>query len=228
MDQNLNNRDQDDEKQNSSSKFDSQSDSGKQVSRQFIFDSPYEEQTYKDILKVLKIRKLTLDEKVDRLGDILKNGRYDEFLNKIMGNNDQLNNQEDLLQKQKEIVYQYTKYHGSPFLLKYRKLDLERYYNDTARNSFVPNFGIFFEKGHTMYHFIPFGVKSGESEYNKEVTNDWILSNDNKNGAFFTLIKPNEIEYFVKKWNENTRLKKYSYIYKTSKIFAYTLLYWLI
>ena len=226
MIQNLNNRDQDNRKQNSSS--DLPRDLEKKVSCQFIFDSPYEEQTYKDILKVLKIRKLTLDEKVDRLGDILKNGRYDEFLNKIMGNNDQLNNQEELLQKQKETVYQYTKFHGSPFLLKSRKLDLERYYYDTASNSFIPHFGIFFEKGHTMYHFIPLGVKSGESEYNKEATNDWKLSDDNKNGAFFTLIKPNEIEYFVKKWNENARLKKYSYRYKTSKIFAYTLLYWLI
>ena len=196
------------------------------ISYQLSFNTPYKEQTYKDIFKKLGIRKISLDEKVARLGDILKNDRYDVILKELTQNMDQLNNydKKELLQKQAEIVYKYTKFHGYPFLLKFRKLDLERYYMNVEKNTFISHAGIFFEKDNTVYQFVPVGVKYGESEYNKESSNDWILSNDNQKGAFFTLMKIKEIEYFAKKWNETF---DYNHRYKTSEIFAYTLLYWL-
>lgn len=183
-----------------------------------MFNSPYNESLYDKILVHLKIKKISCIKKIKRLKKIIKKNRYDKLLLELDRKTEE---------EKENIIYKYTSFHGSPFVLKTRELNLQRYMENNKDNDklMILHFGVFFPKNNTMFHFLPIGIKHGESEYNKELTQNWNLIQDNKKKAFFTLINIDEIKNFAKKWDE---LFQYNYEIKTSKLFTYTLLYWLL
>ncbi len=181
---------------------------------------PYSTEIYDDILSSLGLKKMTIEHKYKRLQRTLP-------LNKKEKLKDDVNNCYLTSSTKEHVIKKYIKYNGTPFFMKSRKLDLERYYEGPPKETYIKHMGLFFNKNDSIYHYIPFGVKYGKQEYDKEYNNlDWKFCKENKKGAFFTIRTIKEINAFAKKWDKV--YKNYEYQTDPSKIFAYTLLYWLL
>ncbi len=125
-------------------------------------------------------------------------------------------NDPDKYEKEQNIYLRYTRQFGSVFRIKKRKLDLKKNYN---LDKIIDHYGIFFDNNEVMFHLLPDGVRYGNKEYNREVTNEWELVDLNNGKPFFTLMDIDEISSLCKKWNLEQN---------DIELFAYVMAYWLL
>nr|QBK88838.1 MAG: hypothetical protein LCMiAC01_05200 [Mimivirus LCMiAC01] len=190
---------------------------------------PYKKSTYNRVLRKIGIKKLTLNEKINILQTILSEDKYETMIKelKTILEDESIKDNKKKRYLSQLVIQKYSRFSsGIPFLIKTRKLDLHKYYPHFPEKSEIDHAGIFFVQKNTIYHLLPPGIKSGEEEFNKEEASyDWVTHDHNKNGAFFTLRSFDEINIFIKKWEDKIG---YDYHSRTSELFAYTLAYWLL
>lgn len=189
---------------------------------------PYNERIYAALLQKLRFPKMSIEEKLNRLENNLPEHRYKRLVKEISktmdDGGDEMNNKIDI------VLQQYSKFNGGiSYLIKTRKLDINKYNNAMHTNylpeSFIDHVGLFFNTKNTMYHYLPDGVKFGTPECDKEESSyDWAIHELNTHGSFFTLMTFDEINMFVTRWME---VFKYNHNLRSSELFGYTLAYWL-
>jgi hypothetical protein len=96
-------------------------------------------------------------------------------------------------------------------------------YKDKYRE--IDHYAIHFDTKGEIFHFLPYGVKSGPDEYNREVVNEWEVMDLNNGKPFFTLMNIEEIKQFCKKWDKNI---SYQLSGTSSDFFVELLTYWLL
>ena len=159
--------------------------------------SPLSTETLNKYLEILGMTKLSIIEKMTKLQKLLGEGEFNEIVKKYKKASKNISNKKELRIYHANLVNNKIRYNGKPFIIKTRKLDLDKYYSN-IEPKIILHAGIFFNKN-TIYHNLPDGVKYGKEEYNKEevAKYDWVTCEANKKGAFFTLKKNKEIKKFI-------------------------------
>ena len=187
--------------------------------------SPLSKRVHNEYLKKLGMAKLSIEEKMHRLKDLLAEEEYNKIVKKYKEAFKIIKNDKKELRKyHANLVNNKIRYSGRPFIIKTRKLDLDKYLNIEPK--IISHAGIFFNRD-TVNHNLPIGIKYGKEEYNKEVVSkyDWVTCKANEKRAFFTLRTNKEIEKFIKNW---TNKFSYDHRYNASELFTYILAYWLL
>ena len=180
-----------------------------------------------EILEELQIKKISIVDKLDRLKKRMTDSQFDGMKKDF----ESVSNieTEDKNELKKQVLERYMRQFALPFRIKRRTFDLTKYYDlklDGLEKEKIQHLGIFFDKDGTIYHFIPEGVTYGKKEYDREITcyYEWQTRKGNAKKAFFTLVTHQEIEEFVKKWNE---IYEYDPNLRSSEMFVLVLTYWL-
>jgi len=194
---------------------------------------------YKEVLKYLDIPIIDKELKKSKLWSLMGDKSF-------LRMEEEAGNHED----PNSVYVRYTRQFGLPFRVKTRKLNIEKKYNlydlmfnlalekdlpihpfthseeNINKYKVIDHFGIHFDRPGELFHFLPTGVKHGESEYNKEICSyDWKMVNLNDGKPFFTVMSIDDVKHFCEKWN-----KKYTFQLEgtNGELFAEVLTYWLL
>jgi hypothetical protein len=178
----------------------------------------FNKETCDKILEYLNLKKITQDEKLDRLEKKMSEDQFLQLMEEIYD----INTHKYIGGSSTQVMERYMRQFARPFKLKTRKLDTKKHGIRSSRKT-IKHYGVFFNDGH-LYHWLPKSVKYGENEYNKEVAS-YYPWNDLKDNVYFTLVTDKEIEDFVKRWEETF---VYSHKNRSSELFSYALTYFLI